>query len=167
MNSPRSIVAIVIATVCFGCHRSSSPTRQSALPFEYTNIVHDPSAFHKDPVPETIISLTNQVWFGHQPNQISMGLGPTDYEVTVFFDATNRIIRRTVQSKRVGTNNIMIVDSDGDGVPESRNNLTTKENDILLQGEWAPARGLWSNREALVNSNWIPVHFTNGHWRIR
>jgi hypothetical protein len=167
MNSPKTVVGIAIAAVCLGCNRSNSPTPQTALPFEYTNFVHEPSAFYNKSRTETVIFFTNQIWFGHQADEISMRRGPSDYDMKVFFNPTNRTVSRTVQSTRIGTNNIMIVDSDGDGVPDSRSNLTTKQGDVLLQGEWAPARGLWSSREALVNSNWILVHFTNGRWRIR
>lgn len=158
-------LSIIVSFLAIGCERSPTPLPTATLPFEYTNLIHQPSVIRPEPGAETIITFTNLVWFGHSHDQISMGLGPTDYDITVSFDRTNRTVHRVVQSKRVNGKNLMIIDSDGDGIPEQKSNLTDKETEILLQGEWHPMRRDGSLREALVNSNWIQVRFENGRWQ--
>jgi len=142
------------------------PTPQSAaLPFEYTNIVHDVSAFTKFPTPETIITFTNLVWFGHQSDQISMGLGTSDYESTVSFNHSNHTVTKIIQQITVGTNHFWLIDTDGDGVPDERRKFQEKNPEILFKGDWLPARGLGPMREVFIEEKWIPVRFDQGRWR--
>jgi hypothetical protein len=170
MNTVRVALFLALVALSSGCDQTSMPaiqTAQPSLPFEYTNLVHEPSPFRSESSTETLIRFTNDMWFGHQKNEISMGRGVSDFDIHAFFNPTNGSVRRIVHSRRDGTNNIMIIDSDGDGVPETRNNITTRETELLILGDWAPSRGPWLDREAFLASNWVSVTFTNSQWKIK
>jgi hypothetical protein len=165
-RSPFVLGAVLLLCGCNQKNPSPVATRPS-LPFEFTNIVHAASEFVNEPTPQTIITFNNLAWFGHQKDRISMGLGAADYEINVTFNPTNRSVRKIIQQTTVGSNRFWLTDSNGDGVPDERKQFGQREREILLRGEWAASRGLYSTMEALVDSNWTQVHFTNGRWRVK
>jgi hypothetical protein len=169
MKSRCSHLVLGAALLLCGCNQKTpSPLApRSSLPFDYTNVVHGVSEFANEPTPETIIAFTNLAWFGHQKAKLSMGLGAADYEISVFFTPSNRSVRKIIQQTTVGSNRFWLTDSNGDGLPDERKQFGQREREILLRGEWTPARGLWSNLEALVDTNWTRVHFTNGRWQVK
>jgi hypothetical protein len=155
---------VIVALAC-GCNKSSqSPA--AAIPFEYTNIVHQSGVANRSAQPETMITFTNNAWFSHRDDRISMGVGPTNYEVSIFFNPSDDTLRRVIQTTTIGTNHFTVIDTDGDGVPDLRNNVNTRDSEILLRGEWRATRTQSTNREVFVNSNWIPVRFENGRWQL-
>jgi hypothetical protein len=158
-------ICSALALFATACKQSPAPS-QTAIPFEYTNIVHQGPAGAQQANVETIIKFGDEAWLGHQHEKISMGLGTNDYQAVAYFEETNHAIRRIVQQFTVGTNHFALIDRDGDGIPDERRDSDSKQADVLLRGDWRMTRGAWTNREALVNSNWLPVQFENGRWQV-
>jgi len=162
-----SSVCAIALFACFAsaCNKSSPQT--TALPFEWTNIVHEASAFQNIPSTGTLVHFPNGTWSGHYSDLFTIGLGTADYEATVFFNPTNREITKIVQQTTVGTNHFWLIDTNGDGVPDERRQFGQKgdERDLLVRGDWLRARGR-SEREVFLDNEWHPVHFTNNAWRL-
>lgn len=163
MKSYLSVACSLSGLLATACNQSPAPS-QTAIPFEFTNIVH--SAGGQSSNIETVVKFADEAWLGHQREKISMGLGANDYLATAYYEQTNHSIRRIVQQVTLGTNHFTLVDRDGDGIPDERRQTDTKESDVLLRGDWRSTRGTWTNREALVNSNWLPIQFENGRWQV-
>lgn len=142
-SSCRPILLAALGIFCSAC---KDPSQNSALPFKFTNLVHGVSTFSKTPKTETILHFTNGTWFGHLPDRASLGFGTSDYEITVFFDSSNRAVTKIIQQITIGTNQYWLTDRDGDGVPDQRQAFGNKTEEVLFQGQWSQVRGK-SSRE--------------------
>ena len=155
-----------IGSLLLFCACREPASQQTALPFEFTNIVYGVSAFNKTPLTGTFIYFMNGSWFSHYPDRSSLGFGASDYEITVFFDSTNRAVRKIIQQTTVGTNRYWLTDRNGDGLPDERQAFGDKVEEVLFKGEWVEARGK-ASREIILDGNWTPIQFVEGAWRLK
>jgi hypothetical protein len=128
------------------------------------NMVFEPGIFAGAST-QTLVLFTNGTHFTHDQGHLSLAVSTSDYETHVFFNPTNREVRKILQWTMVGTNRFHLIDMDGDGVPDDRKNYSLKTHDVLFRGDWFPTRGLLTNREVLVSNVWIPIRFERGRWR--
>ena len=149
----------------FGSACSKQVASTQALPFQFTNIVHEPSAFSPR-TQGTIISFTNGFWFSHYPDKLTLGIGTSDYEATAFFDPTNHVVTKIIQQITLGTNHYWLIDRNGDGLPDERRQFSTKVEEVLFRGEWTQTRGRGTAREISADGEWAPIHFERGSWRL-
>ena len=156
------LLAFCPTLLCVSCGKSGS--RNARFPFTVTNLVHEPSAFSKSPTTETIITFTNGSWFGMQSGRVNFALGLSDYEITVFYDPTNRAVTKIIQQYSVGTQRYWLIDRNGDGIPDQRQILGDREEDVFFGGVWLRARGK-PQREVFLDGEWVAIHFADGSWR--
>jgi len=158
-------LAAAATTLTCACNKPSS--QSSAPPFDWTNIIHNASAFKNSPSTGTLVHFANGGWFGHYEDRLTLGLGTADYEATVFYNASNRAVTKIIQQTTIGTNHYWLIDRNGDGLPDERRSFGDKTRDLLIRGEWSPSRGPASEPEVFDDGNWSSAHFTNAAWRIK